>query len=188
VVAGTCAEYGHSDHPLREDIEPAPSTLYGREKNLLRVALEEESSRLGFELLWARIFYPYGPHEHPERLISFLIRNAVEGRESPLKQPFAVRDYIHVGDLARAFLVLAESGLPGTYNIGTGRGVRLSEIRDAVLQAFGSACPTTATDLTAGPTDEVVADISRISALGWAPLFDIKKGLSTYLPPRKTLP
>ena len=60
VVAGTCAEYGASNDLLCEEEEPFPLTLYGREKNLLRVALSEESMKLGFELLWARIFYPYG--------------------------------------------------------------------------------------------------------------------------------
>jgi nucleoside-diphosphate-sugar epimerase len=187
VIAGTCAEYGPSQHPLQEGAGASPSTLYGREKNLLRVALEEESVRFGFELLWARIFYPYGPGEHPDRLISFLIRNAIEGRESHLKNPFAVRDYIHVEDLARAFLVLAEAGTPGIYNIGTGQGVRLSEIRKNVLQVFGGASMETATLLPAGSVDEVVADNSRISALGWSPLFDIKKGLLTYPPPRNII-
>ena len=188
VIAGTCAEYGPSQHPMQEGVGTCPSTLYGREKNLLRVALEEESVRFGFELLWARIFYPYGPGEHPDRLISFLIRNAIEARESTLKNPFAVRDYIHVEDLARAFLVLAEAGTPGIYNIGTGQGIRLSEIRKNVLQVFGGASMETATHLPAGIADEVVADISRISALGWSPAFDIKKGLLTYPPPRNILP
>lgn len=188
VVAGTCAEYGPSVHPMREDAEAEPSTPYGREKNLLRAALEEESVRMGFDLRWARIFYPYGPEEHPDRLISFLIRNAIEGKEAPLKQPFAVRDYIHVEDVARAFLVLAEAGSPGIYNIGTGRGVRLSEIRETILEAFGSASPRPETEPSTGSSDHVVAEISRISALGWSPVFDIKKGLSTYPPTRKTLP
>lgn len=188
VIAGTCAEYGPSDHPLREEMPPAPSTLYGREKNLLRVTLEEESAALGLELLWARIFYPYGPGEHPDRLISFLIRNALEGKESPLKQPHAVRDYIHIRDLARAFLMLAEAGPSGVYNVGTGRGLKLAEIRDQVLSSFGNAPLAVTADGPVGGRDEVVADISKISALGWSPLFDIKKGLATYPPPRKILP
>ncbi len=187
VVAGTCAEYGPSDHPLREDEEAAPSTLYGREKNLLRTALEEESMKMGFELLWGRIFYPYGPSEHPDRLISFLIRNALEGKESALKHPLAVRDYIHAEDLARAFLLLAERGHPGIYNVGSGQGVRLSELRDHVLGAFGSAPKIMGNIRESSFSDAIVADVSKISALGWHPLFDIKKGLSTY-PPRKFLP
>lgn len=181
VVAGTCAEYGVSDHPHRENEEPAPSTLYGQEKNLLRTALEEESGKLGFDLFWARIFYPYGPAEHPDRLISFLIRNALEGKDSVLKQPQAVRDYIHVEDLARAFLLLAEKGHPGIYNVASGHGVRLSELRDLVLGAFGSASKTTLKDRLPGGVDSVIADVSKISALGWQPRFDIKEGLKTYI-------
>jgi nucleoside-diphosphate-sugar epimerase len=180
VVAGTCAEYGASDHPLHEEAEPVPSTLYGREKNRLRRELEAESVELGFDLLWARIFYPYGPVEHPDRLISFLIRKALEGEEAPLKQPLAVRDYIHVQDLARAFLALAQKGDPGIYNIGSGQGVRLSELKDLVLGTFGKASKIAENNHNDGAFDAVVADISKISTLGWHPRFDMKGGLNTY--------
>lgn len=185
VVAGTCAEYGIFAQPHREDEKPAPSTPYGREKNLLRTALEEESGKWGFDLLWARIFYPYGPAEHPDRLISFLIRNALEGKDSVLKLPQAVRDYIHVEDLASAFLLLAKKGHPGIYNVGSGHGVRLSELRDLVTEAYGSPNKITESRHDQGIVDAVVADASKISELGWRPQFDIKEGLSTYSPPRK---
>lgn len=188
VIAGTCAEYGHSAHPLRETETPLPSTLYGREKNLLRLQLEEEALRSGFDLLWTRIFYPYGPGEHPNRLVSFLIRNALSGKESQLKQPGALRDYIHVQDIARAFLLLAEKGDPGIFNIGTGEGVCLSALRSIVESSFGAGQGYPGHDDLFGVTDTIVANISRISALGWAPKFDIKRGLATYPPYRNILP
>lgn len=183
VLAGTCAEYGASVHPLREAEEPGPTTLYGREKNLLRLQLEQEALRSGFDLIWARIFYPYGPGEHPDRLISFLIRNAVSGKESLLKQPGALRDYIHVQDISRAFLLLAEKATPGIFNIGTGKGVRLSELKSLVESTFGIGQGQFGGDGSSVATDAVVANTSRISELGWRPQFDIKEGLSTYLPP-----
>jgi nucleoside-diphosphate-sugar epimerase len=183
VVAGTCAEYGSSLDPLRETAEPRPRTLYGREKNLLRIQLEEESLRSSFDLIWARIFYPYGPEEHPDRLISFLIRNAMLGKESPLKHPSALRDYIHVQDIARAFLLLAETGKPGIFNIGTGEGVCLSALRSLVDCSFGTGLCQPEGDGSWAVTDAVVADISRISELGWKPRFVIKEGLSTYTCP-----
>jgi len=189
VVTGTCAEYGPSLHPLFEEDEPHPTTLYGREKNLLRVQLEEEALRSGFDLIWTRIFYPYGPGEHADRLISFLIRNALSGKESPLKQPGAFRDYVHVQDIARALLLLAEKADPGIFNIGTGKGVLLSEIRSLVDVAFGKARVNYKREESLGIMDSVIADISRISELGWHPQFDMKEGLTTYLhPPQKSQP
>lgn len=186
VVAGTCAEYGPSVQPLRETEQPHPSTLYGREKNLLRIQLEEEALHSGFDLIWTRIFYPYGPGEHPDRLISFLIRNAISGKESPLKQPDAVRDYIHVQDIARAFLLLAEKSGPGIFNIGSGERVRLSSLRALVASAFGTGQNHAEFQESATVPDNVVADISRISALGWNPRFDIKEGLGSYHYPQRT--
>lgn len=186
VVAGTCAEYGASAQPLRETEEPHPSTLYGREKNLLRIQLEEEALYSGFDLIWARIFYPYGSGEHPDRLISFLIRNALSEKESSLKQPNAVRDYIHVQDIARAVLLLAEKADPGIFNIGSGEGVRLSSLRTLVDSAFGTGRNQAEYQELETVPDNVVADISRISALGWHPRFDIKGGLGTYRHPQRT--
>jgi nucleoside-diphosphate-sugar epimerase len=189
VVAGTCAEYGPSDHPLRETEEPGSSTLYGREKSFLRLQLEEEALRSGFDLIWTRIFYPYGPGEHPDRLISFLIRNAISGKESPLKQPAALRDYIHVQDIARAFLLLAEKAGPGIFNIGTGEGVGLSALRSLIESSFGTGQGYPWDIDSSVVRDAVVADVSRISELGWKPRFAIKEGLSTYpYPPKKSQP
>lgn len=186
VVAGTCAEYGPSMDPLHEMEEPSPTTSYGKEKNLLRLQLQEESHRLGFDLVWTRIFYPYGPGEHSDRLVSFLIRNALSGKESPLKQPGALRDYIHVQDIARAFLLLTEKADPGIFNIGTGHGIRVSEMRSLVETVFGKGSVTTGWQQHSEVADNIVADVSRISELGWMPRFAIKEGLSTYPPPQQT--
>lgn len=186
VVAGTCAEYGISANPLREEEEPAPATLYGREKNLLRIQLEKDGMQSGVDLIWTRIFYPYGPGEHPDRLISFLIQNALAGKESPLKQQAALRDYIHVQDIAQALLLLAAKAKPGIFNIGTGKGVRLSFLRSLVETEHGKSHCKSDHEHAGEVSDAVIADVSRISALGWKPQFDIKEGLSTYSLPQKT--
>ena len=186
VVTGTCAEYGISANPLREEEEPAPTTLYGREKNLLRIQLEKDRIQSGADLIWTRIFYPYGPGEHPDRLISFLIQNAIAGKESPLKQPAALRDYIHVQDIAQALLLLAAKAKPGIFNIGTGKGVRLSFLRSLVETEHGKSHHKSDHEHAGEVQDAVIADVSRISALGWKPQFDIKEGLSTYYLPQKT--
>jgi nucleoside-diphosphate-sugar epimerase len=186
VVAGTCAEYGTSSNPLREEEIPAPTTLYGREKNLLRIQLEKDRIQSGVDLIWTRIFYPYGPGEHPDRLISFLIQNAIAGKESPLKQPAALRDYIHVQDIAQALLLLAAKAKSGIFNIGTGKGVRLSFLRSLVDTEHGKSHRKSDHEHAGEVQDAVIADVSRISALGWKPQFDIKEGLSTYSLLQKT--
>ena len=188
VVAGTCAEYGCSTDPLREESEPDPSTLYGCQKNLLRVQLQEAAVGSGFELLWARLFYPYGPGEHPDRLISLLIRNAMQGKRTALKQPGALRDYIHVQDVAQGLLLLAEKGAPGIFNLGTGKGTRLTELRTLVEEACGRDLVRSGADGPEEDSDRVVADITRISAFGWSPRFDITRGLNTYFPQRTAQP
>jgi len=181
VVAGTCAEYGASNEPLREEEEASPVTIYGREKNLLRVALEEESMKLGFELLWTRIFYPYGPAEHPQRLISSLIRGWETGNPLRLNNPQCVRDYIHVEDVATALLVIAEQRMMGTINVGTGIGVRLGEMDCLVRERMGISLEVGVSLLDSmGLHDSVIADSKKLKSLGWNPQYDIKSGINSF--------
>jgi len=80
VMAGTCAEYdwslGHCDEattPLK------PGTLYGECKDRLRATLETFARRTGMSTAWGRVFFLYGPHEHPNRLVSSVIRSLLAG-------------------------------------------------------------------------------------------------------------
>src|SRR6185312_12912218 len=77
VVAGTCAEYDWSgDGALSEASTPlSPRTAYGEAKNALRAAAERLSVSLG----WGRVFFLYGPHEDPRRLVASVARSLVAG-------------------------------------------------------------------------------------------------------------
>src|SRR5438270_8334994 len=66
VVAGTCAEYDWSGGRCSELLTPSlPLTLYGSCKNALRQTCEASCEQSGVECAWGRIFFLYGPHEHP---------------------------------------------------------------------------------------------------------------------------
>src|SRR5262245_26960892 len=63
---GTCVEYQLGNTRLSEDQTPVkPTTTYARCKNELRLGLETEAKERGFGFCWGRVFYPYGPGEHP---------------------------------------------------------------------------------------------------------------------------
>ncbi|HTL54517.1 MAG TPA: NAD(P)-dependent oxidoreductase, partial [Candidatus Limnocylindrales bacterium] len=69
LALGTCIEYQIQDRPLAEDSTPiAPTSTYARCKDELRRALEAETKTRDFSFCWGRVFYPYGPGEHPSRL------------------------------------------------------------------------------------------------------------------------
>jgi len=180
-ILGTCAEYAPSNQNLSEDLSiTAPVSLYGREKHELHRDLKAVLEKRGRELVWLRLFYPYGPTEDPRRLITFLIRGFRSGDPVRLINPHAERDYVHVRDVASAIVRCASGGYEGTFNVGTGKGIALAELERLVR------CIATGEDASAAmpdgnlASDCVVADASKLRSIGWRPEFDIQSGIRTY--------
>ncbi len=181
---GTCAEYAPSEVPLDEDLSLlGPVTPYAQAKHGLHMDLKEKASQHSIALSWARIFYPYGPGEHPDRLISSLMRGYKTGRRVELRAPEAVLDYIHVYDVVSALLTLVQKEAEGSFNIGTGHGVSLGFLEAMVASLFPSAAPSRSSDpaSTNDHNDQVVASIEKMRSLGWCPHHDLRDGLSTYI-------
>jgi UDP-glucose 4-epimerase len=89
------------------------------------------------------------------------------------------RDYVYVGDVARAFLLAGESGRPGTYNVGTGTETSVLELLDSLERAAGAAAERKFEPLRTGELRASALDSSRIrDALGWEPEVALDDGLA----------
>jgi nucleoside-diphosphate-sugar epimerase len=183
VGCGTCAEYAPSVSALEEDKSAiAPLSIYAKAKHGLHGNLREAASKLSTTLTWARIFFPYGPSEHPDRLVSALFRSFQAGGRERLRSPSAVRDYIHVHDVASGLLACAHSQADGCYNIGTGEGVSLGCLESEVAWLCGRTDPAVETTRTERErtTDCFVASVRKLGELGWKPSYQLCEGLATY--------
>jgi dTDP-6-deoxy-L-talose 4-dehydrogenase (NAD+) len=179
VALGTCIEYQNTGDLLTEDKTPlAPSSTYARCKHELHDHLRSHLSEQHVPLTWARIFYPYGEREHPARLVSSLLARLRSGETIELKTPKSVKDYIHVEDVASALLKLARARFDGAVNVGTGVGVTVETIARRLAELIGRSelikFPETP---PYDPFDFVVADVTRIQALGWNPQIPLENGL-----------
>src|SRR6185437_8481597 len=98
VVAGTCAEYAWDTNGFcTEGVTPLrPRTLYGNCKNALQASLSAYSREVGLSSAWGRIFFPYGPHEYPSRLVPSVIRSLLKGEVARCTSGEQIRDFIHV--------------------------------------------------------------------------------------------
>lgn len=176
---GTCAEYAPASGVLNEvTSQPQPVSPYARAKDELRRWLQESLPANGAPAAWARIFYPYGVGEHRDRVCSHILRELSSGRPVRLKTPNSVRDYIHVTDVARALLTILETRYSGVINVGTGKGVQIGELartlgrlvdREDLVELPGAAVAQSA--------DCVVADIQRLTGLGWKAEVPLESGL-----------
>lgn len=179
VGLGTCIEYQISGQPLSEDRSPiAPATTYAKCKNELRAAMEIEAKAGGFSFGWGRVFYPYGPGEHPSRLASSIVQKLGRGEKVFLKTPQSRKDYIYIEDLAAALLTVVEKKFSGTINLGTGTGTTIREIARMTGKMMGKEdLIGEANPPETDPLGDVVADASKLEALGWRPKTDLEQGI-----------
>ena len=182
VLGGTCAEYRWGEPgPCTEDVTPlAPATLYGAAKLGTYELLYAAAPELALELASGRVFFLYGPGEAPGRLVASVARGLLAGERVATSDGKQIRDFLHVADVARAFVELVDSDVTGAVNIGSGNRRQLRDLIGAVGDATGRA---DLLDIGALPRpsddpNELVADISRLRGeVGFVPRIDLDDGI-----------
>ena len=181
VTAGSCLEYDWSYGYCSEALTPCtPHTVYGICKHALQMLTTALTASGAMSSAWGRIFFVYGPHEHPDRLVASVVRSLLQGEPAKCSHGNQVRDYLFAGDVADGFVRLLESDVEGPINIASGRAIALKDVVAAVGTLTGrpdlirlGAIPAAATD-----TPLVVADVARLHrALDWRPAHDLEQGL-----------
>lgn len=181
VVGGTCFEYDCRHGLLNENRTPLrPGTAYGACKHALHEMLTPFCQAKGIDLAWPRIFYLYGPHEHPRRLVASVIQSLLLGEPANCTPGRQVRDYLHVADVARALALLVDSDVTAALNIGSGMPVSLREIVECIGQLIGRKELLRLGALVARENEPplIVADATRLkNQLHWQPKFSLEEGL-----------
>jgi nucleoside-diphosphate-sugar epimerase len=181
IVAGTCAEYDWASGVCIEGETPlVPATLYGRCKDALRQRAEEIADASGIEVAWGRIFFLYGPHEHPQRLVPSVTRSLLRGEEAACTEGEQIRDFMHVEDVGDAFAALVDSDARGAVNIASGSRTRLRDLVELIGRIVGRPDLLRFGAIPAPPDDPpvLVADVTRLrEEVGWAPRLSLEQGV-----------
>ena len=182
VVAGSCDEYDLSYGFCSEDITPLhPGHLYGACKGAVRSVAAAPGALGGLGVAWARIFFVYGPGEHPRRLVASTIRAVLAGQTASCRYGGHVRDYLHVDDLGSALAALVAGDVEGAVNVGSGAPVLLADLVAGVGEQLGRPDLVLARRGDVSPDEPpfVVADVRRLrQAVGWAPRHTLQSGLA----------
>jgi nucleoside-diphosphate-sugar epimerase len=179
VMAGTCVEYAPSTEPLLEGVTPiGPTTLYGACKAALHLSSSAFYEERGVSRAWGHIFYLYGPREHPGRLVPSVISALGEGTTFVCQHPHDVRDFLHVEDVASAFVALLGSEVEGAVNIASGEPTAVGELVTTLAGVMGRPdlvdCSAVAPEQS-----RIVGDNGRLrNEVGWRPRFDLDSGLA----------
>lgn len=181
VMAGTCAEYDWNYGFCTETVTPCrPATPYGICKNALQEILNSYSNEVGLSNAWGRIFFLYGPREHPKRLVSSVINSLLRGETALCSHGNQIRDFLHVRDVASAFVALLESNVAGPVNIASGQPVKLKDIIMAIGEYIGAnhRIEFGAIDTPLNDPPLLVGDSRRLNKeLGWFPEYSLNRGI-----------
>lgn len=190
IFSSTCATYGNPEYiPIDENHPQNPINPYGKSKKMLETVLKDYAAAYDFHYVFLRYFNAAGAspdgkigEDHdPETHLIPLILDAVTGDRDNITvfgtdydtpDGTAVRDYIHVADLARAHLMAVEHLNDGgdslICNLGTGIGQSVKEVIAAVERVTGKSVPAAYGDRRAGDPPRLVANPSFAKeALGW---------------------
>ncbi len=192
VFSSTCATYGDPVRiPIAEDHPQQPVNPYGESKLMVERMLRWYGEAYGFQ--WAALRYfnaagadPDGElgeeHDPETHLIPLAIAAAagsierleIYGTDYDTPDGTAIRDYLHVTDLAEAHVAalryLSGGGASGALNLGTGRGYSVREVVAMVEKVSGRKVPVREVGRRAGDPPCLLADPSRAKReLGWLP-------------------
>jgi UDP-glucose 4-epimerase len=180
VVASTCVVYGEqAEQPISETATRAPTSPYGTSKLAADQAAADLAATGAIGAISLRAFNVAGAlpgHPDPDttRLIPQLLA-VQQGRAPELVvngDGTAVRDFVHVADMATAFVLALHACQPGTwraYNVGSGRPSTVHDVIAAVETVTGRPIPRRHTAAAHEPAT-LLADSTRIqSELGWRP-------------------
>jgi UDP-glucose-4-epimerase GalE len=196
VFSSTCAVYGEPERvPITEDLSFRPINPYGATKVACEWLMQDFDRAHALRSVRLRYFNAAGAdpsaeigewHE-PETHLIPLVLDAVLGRrpaisvfgsDYPTPDGTAVRDYVHVSDLAAAHVAalrhLLSGGDSAAFNLGTGHGASVSEVIAAVETVTGRPVPVEHVPRRVGDPPVLVADPSRAEAgLGWRAAADL---------------
>jgi UDP-glucose 4-epimerase len=196
VFSSTCATYGDPVHlPIGESHPQIPTNPYGESKLFFERALRWYGEAYALRWIALRYFNAAGAdvegeigeaHDPEPHIVPLVIQAAkgnlpsvsIFGTDYATPDGTAIRDYIHVEDLAHAHLLafqhLAIGGESGAFNLGTGRGYSVREIIAAVEGHSGRRVTVEEKSRRAGDPDRHVASAERArQILSWRPVHDL---------------
>lgn len=207
IFSSSCTVYGQADEmPITESAPTKEAeSPYGATKKMGEIIINDTTKATDLEAIALRYFNPIGAHETakigelplgvPQNLIPFVVQTAAGIREElsifgddyPTPDGTAVRDYIHVVDLAKAHIAALNRLLEDKnktkcefFNIGTGKGSSVLEVVNAFEKTTGKKvnykiAPRRAGDITSAYADTTLAN----TELGWKAEISLEKALAS---------
>jgi nucleoside-diphosphate-sugar epimerase len=176
--------------PITEEHPTKPASLYGATKLAAEVMLARLGANYNLSTAILRFGTTYGPGKTSPKYVfgpevTKMIEAARTGTPLTVVDTGEQSDYVYIRDVASGIALAALADRPGveTYNIATGIGLTLGDVRDALA----SVAPTASLELIEGPRDprnaklNMVMDISKAARqLGYRPQYDLRASIEDH--------
>ena len=127
IGAGSQAEYGICNEPLKSNTPANPESAYGIAKYTAGKLSHLLCNQLNIGFNWARILSVYGPSDGKNTLIMYTINELLSGNSPELTKCEQIWDYLYCDDAAEALIAIGEKGINGKiYPLGSGNNDILS--------------------------------------------------------------
>jgi UDP-glucose 4-epimerase len=203
VFSSTCATYGDPQYLPIDEVHPQnPINPYGQTKLMVEKILKDYSKAYDINYVSLRYFNASGAdmdaeigesHDPETHLIPLILDVAlgkrdnikVFGTDYDTEDGSAIRDYIHVTDLAEAHILafeyLKNSGSSDVFNLGNGDGYSVLEVIDVVRKVTNAEINVILTERRSGDPAKLVGKPDKAhKTLGWKPkFFELEKIISS---------
>ncbi|GLC80436.1 NAD-dependent epimerase/dehydratase family protein [Lacrimispora brassicae] len=181
IVSGSCWEYRLPHGRVDEGWELDDSNHFKAAKNAYRMIAHAFCKEAGIHFNWLRLFYVYGPGQREGSLIPFIKKELSEDRVPSLKGAGNRNDFVHVRDVARAFVKTVEVKTEEEIlNIGYGMSTSVSDVLTFMAEAMKkeNLIQSFTVDGNNQPFVDFCANIEKSqNLLGWKPEISLKEWL-----------
>jgi UDP-glucose 4-epimerase len=184
VFASTGGALYGDDAPLPspESVSPQPLAPYGASKLAAEAYVATWGRLHDLPNVVLRLGNVYGPRQtpHGEAGVVAIFSDRLRREEAPVVygNGLQTRDYIHVADVAAAFLAAAEGRRAATYNVGWGQERTVLELLAVLQRAAGTAIEPVFEPLRPGELMRSALDPTALRAAGWAPTIAFDEGVA----------
>ena len=176
---GSFSEYGKTTICKETDLEK-PNNEYGLAKYMYKLVSEAFCDKNNYKWTWIRPCYVYGKQDVETRLIPTTIKACLDGKNLELNSCDSVVDYLYIEDFVRAISSLITTGMPGVFNICSGKTYVIKDIVNTIKIISGSKSQITFnadkdrksfSKYICGNNDKL------LKSIGWYPTWNLEEGL-----------
>lgn len=181
IYSGSCAAYGAGTQ-LSESQLLNPGNVYGASKACVSILVKTFANQFDVNNVELRLFTPYGPWDHPFRIIPYTILNALDGKEIDITSGTQLRDFVYLDDVIDAFLKAKDDTVSGgsVFNIGSGESTSILDVVNKLLEMMDHPVEVNpgAVETRNDEIQIIEADISQAKEiLNWEPRTSLQDGL-----------